>query len=123
MTDDKRMHYRFGGNESFFIEYYNDGNKTPVKMLLCHSVDLSANGLKVRVNKNLPINAIYAISVETDALEAPLSLAGQIRWQSPIDDSEEFFYGIELLESDDTDIAKWKLYVAQQLLKTDNLYD
>lgn len=123
MTDEQRMHYRFGGSETFFIEYYNDGTSTPVKMLLCHSVDLSANGIKVRIDKNLPINAIYAISVETDALEAPLTLAGQVRWQSPIDGSNEYFYGIELLDSDDTDISQWKMYVAKQLLKTDNLYD
>ena len=123
MTDEQRMHYRFGGSETFFIEYYNDGNQTPVKMLLCHSVDLSANGLKVRVSKDLPINAIYAISVETDALEAPLTLAGQVRWQTEIPGSDDFYYGIELLDSDGTDIVKWKLYVAQQLLKTDHLFD
>lgn len=123
MTGEQRMNYRLGGSESFFIEYQNTGPQEPSKMLLCHSVDLSANGLKVRVGKDLPINAIYAISVETDALEAPLTLAGQVRWRSPIADSDEYFYGIELLESDDTDIAQWKLYVAKQLLKADNLYD
>ena len=118
----KRENLRIDQQISIVIDYFNKCEKTgeykPV-LLMCEGLDVSAGGFKVRLDKPLPLQAIYHVALKASCVE--FSLAVQTRWCEPIaiegsnQESNEFFMGLQILESDDTDIIAWMQWVAEQL--------
>ena len=117
MINNNRQELRLNKDETVFIETYtaHPNDKENSKMLICHSVDVSANGLKAIVDEQLPIDAIYQICVELNETGERIFLVGQIKWQTEIQEDGGYAIGILIFESDDTDIEQWKRYIAAQL--------
>lgn len=117
MTDSgsTRQETRLAQRRTIFIEVHSTYNgESPCKMLICESVDISANGFKARIDESLPLNAIYQLCVELHETDQRLYLSAQVKWLVEADD-DGFYVGLEIFESDDTDIDKWKLYIADLL--------
>lgn len=113
----KRQETRLQSNETIFIETHStypasDKNCT---LVICNSVDLSANGIQAVIDQQLPVGAIYQLCVELHESGERLFLAGQIKWCRAGESADAFHVGIAIFESDDTDIAHWKSYIAEQL--------
>ena len=113
--DNKRHESRLEQQETVFIEIQTLYEGQPQsKMLVCHSLDISATGIKVQVDEALHLAAIYQMGVEIADLGLHLYLAIQIKWQIAAPDGQGFWVGLEVLESDDTDLQAWKMYVASR---------
>jgi len=115
MSTNHRQELRLNKDETIFIEVHSayPGNAEDCKMLICNSVDVSANGLKALVDEELPMNAIYQLCVELHETGERMFLAGQIKWV--VEEEEGYGIGISFFESDDTDIEQWKRYIAREL--------
>jgi hypothetical protein len=112
-----RQELRLNRNETIFIEVYSTYPSSPenTKILICNSVDLSANGIQARIDEKLPIGAIYQLGVEIHATNERLHLVGEIKWLRDAEDGEGYAVGVAFFESDDTDIERWKTHIAQEI--------
>lgn len=119
-NNNHRQEARVHSSETIFIEvehHYGAGGESSSRLLICNSVDLSANGIQAHIDEDLPINAIYQLCVElTDSAER-LFLVAQVKWlrAAKADEGSGYFVGLMIFESDDTDIERWKLHIADRL--------
>ena len=112
-----RQELRLDRNETIYIEVHTAYPASPenTRLLICNSLDLSANGIRAQIDEKLPTNAIYQLAVELHKTGERLHLVGQVKWLSDADDGEGFYIGLSFFESDDTDIERWKTYIANEL--------
>ncbi len=112
----RRQETRLAQNDTLLIEVFSaNQHSQKSRFVICSSVDVSANGIRAHVDDALPLKAIYQMRVESQQQSLTMHLAVQVKWLSP-DDTDGYFVGLEVLESDDTDIDQWKLYIANLLL-------
>lgn len=114
MAIEDRQETRLTRNETIFIEMGQAYNM-PAKVLICHSVDLSANGLQAEIDEALPVKAIYQLCIEIAEPPERIFLVAQVKWVKPLVEKDVFHVGLMIFESDDTDIERWKRFVAEQL--------
>ena len=115
MTDDRRSEMRLPVARRVFIEVAAgsaDGREPP-RILVCQSVDFSANGLQVQVDDPLPVGAILRLCAEPGAGRAPHYLVGEVRWVRPA--TQGHCVGFGLFASEQTDIEAWKETIAGKL--------
>jgi Tfp pilus assembly protein PilZ len=117
MNPNQRQEFRLGSQDILFIETFSasPGSNPESRMVICSSVDVSANGLKVLVDEKLPMGAIYQLCVELPGKGRRLYLSGQVKWVTEAPESRGFHIGIAIFESDNTDVAEWKLHIADVL--------
>ncbi len=112
-----REHLRIEQQISIVIDYFvkdNDSNTYKPRLLICEGLDVSSGGLKIHVDRELPLQAIYQVALKTQTKEFRLAI--QTKWLKSIDDKlPEYAIGLQILESDETDIVAWKEWVAEQL--------
>ena len=113
-----RQHLRIDQNVSIVIDYFQkrEGTYQPI-LLLCESLDVSAGGFKVQVNKALKADAIYSIALKV--ADKTFQLVAQAKWvkscvEAGAYDANGYWVGFQLLESDGTDIIAFKQWVAEQ---------
>ena len=110
-----RIETRIEVQETVFIEVLASSSPTEdSSVILCNSLDLSANGLQVVVDRDIPSGAILRLCVDLKD-EDPIFLVGEVKWQRPDDESDGTRIGFLLFESDDTDIVRWKELIARML--------
>lgn len=120
MEYEQRQELRIEQKQTVFIEvrhrYVSEG-KSQSRLLICRSVDLSANGIRAIIDEELPVDAIYQLAVEFADSKETLCLAAQVKWIKTANNGDGFEVGLMILDSDDTDVEAWKLHIAQQLSK------
>jgi len=110
-----RVETRVEVQETVFIEVLASPDPSEdSSVILCNSLDLSANGLQVVVDKPIPSGSILRLCVDMKT-EEPIFLVGEVKWQRPDEASEGSRIGFLLFESDDTDIQRWKDLIARML--------
>lgn len=79
--------------------------------IICSISDVSANGLRLDLDRLLEKDAIHTLRIKLPSKEDTLMIIGEVAWSR---ESEEFGHqaGIVLFESDDSDIAHWKNSIA-----------
>lgn len=115
MTDNHRQDLRLNCAQTIFIEVrgsYPPDGKTD-KLIICNSVDISANGIRAVIDQPLPESAIYQLCVEIHETGRQIFLSAQVKWCRKTDAGYEV--GLLIFESDDTDIEHWKHHIAWQL--------
>jgi hypothetical protein len=81
MSSDKRKHQRLSQEETIFVELASAGlGKDDSRIALCKSVNISHNGLRVRIDHDLIVGAILQFGVELTPAEDTLYLAAQVIW-------------------------------------------
>ncbi|MCK5881311.1 MAG: hypothetical protein KAG18_05490 [Sinobacterium sp.] len=115
--EDLRINQKISILIDYFIKDTATNNYNPVS-LICEGLDVSAGGLKIHVDRELPLQAIYQAVLTTTMDE--FCLAVQTKWIQCLDASRpEYSIGLQILASDETDIIRWKKWVAEQLDKED----
>lgn len=111
---DKRQESRLITQETLFLELSlpNESEQTP-KMVVCSTVDISANGLQVAMDDTLPAGSIHQLGIELENPPQRFHLVGEVKWCRPRENSG-FLIGFALYESDDTDIEAWKQAMAER---------
>ena len=107
---DKREQARLDEHSTVFIETLAASEQNPQQesILICNSVEISPNGVRVCVDDELEAGAILRLGIELPDLEQPLYVVGEVRWCKPARKLDRGYYvGFKLLESDGTDYEIW----------------
>lgn len=117
MDEKNRQAVRLPRAEMLFIEVESRYQaQQDCKILICSSADVSVNGVKAHIDDALPLNAIYQLCVQLPEGGKRLYLAAQVKWLRADLVTPGYYAGLEILESDGTDLDQWKIHVADLLL-------
>lgn len=111
MSQNQREYVRLNLNCRVFVELEGSAESPSDsgRVALCETLDISYGGLKVGVNEWLSEGTILPVGVEISWLEQTLHLIGEVKWCRNNDAPGSIWSaGIQLLNSDDTDIAQWR---------------
>ena len=114
MQEDNRNRIRLPMECRVFIEVIaaQAGNNAEPEIAICQTLDLSASGLKVAVDRELTRHAILQIGVELPDLAETLYLTGEVRWcRRTGGDKVRWYAGFELLNAHGSDIERWEALV------------
>ena len=111
---ENRIETRLVLMETVFIEILASSVKTPGSVIICNSLDLSANGLQVVTDEDIPAGSILRLCIDMNHRD-PIFLVGEVKWQRPDTETDGMRIGFLLFESEDTDIQAWKELVAELL--------
>jgi Tfp pilus assembly protein PilZ len=89
------------------------GQSESGKMLTCKTLNVSRGGLQVSLAVELTVGAILQIGVDLPGATDTLYLAGEVRWCLPRNDEKHpWLAGFQILNADDTDIARWAALIS-----------
>jgi hypothetical protein len=113
-SQEHRVETRLELEETVFIEVLTGASNDPANVVICNSLDLSANGVQVVVDQDIPLGAILRLCIDMPD-EEPLFLVGEVKWKRADTATGGIRLGFLLFDSDDSDIARWKQWVADRL--------
>jgi PilZ domain len=106
-----RIETRLQLEATIFVEILASDSNNAGNVLMCNSLDLSANGLQVVVDNEMSAGSIFRLCIDLRDAD-PIFLVAEVKWQRPDPETDAFRIGFLLFESDDTDIQRWKELVA-----------
>ncbi len=109
-----RVESRLELEATIFVELLASDSHSEGTIIMCNSLDLSANGLQVVVDDQIPAGSIFRLCIDLKTAE-PIFLVAEVMWLRPDPESDSYRIGFLLFESDDTDIHRWKQLVADML--------
>jgi hypothetical protein len=112
---ERRSESRVDGRVTIFVERLAaeyDGSR-PASIIVCRSLDISANGMQVRMDQPVPVGAILRLCAQPPNGERSLYLVGEVRWVRR--EGSLHCIGFSLYESEQTDIVAWKELIARYL--------
>ena len=112
--ENNRVETRLDQEETIFIEVIASDSRSAGSVIMCNSLDLSANGLQVILDEEISVGSILRICIDLKD-EEPIFLVAEVKWQRPDEETGGFRIGFLLFESEDTDIVRWKQLVADLL--------
>lgn len=114
-ASNRRSEHRLDEHVTIFVERYaaEFDNAQAASIMICDSVDISANGVQVKMDQPLPIGTILRLCAQFSGGRASLYLVGEVKWQR--EENGQYCIGFALFESEQTDIVAWKELVAGQL--------
>lgn len=112
-----RVQTRLDLEETIFIEIIASDSTSAGSVLMCNSLDLSANGLQVILDEEISLGSILRLCIDLKDAD-PIFLVGEVKWERPDPESGGFRIGFLLFEAEDTDIQRWKDLVASLLNDT-----
>ncbi|MFA7554953.1 MAG: PilZ domain-containing protein [Spongiibacteraceae bacterium] len=114
-NNERRSETRIDQQTTVFIEVCStpDNTDTPANIIICSSLDLSANGLQVAIDQPVEIGTILRICAEFSGSEKVLYLVGETRWVK--EEDGHFNLGLEIYDAENTDIVSWKKVIAGML--------
>jgi hypothetical protein len=109
-NDELRQEYRINTPLTVFIELMAADMHSPATIVISQSVDISANGLRIITDRDLPVGSILSSCVQLDNYEQRFLLSTEVKWSR--NHKDEYIIGLALFESEGTDIQAWKEYIA-----------
>jgi hypothetical protein len=113
-SPEHRIETRLELEETVFIEVLSASADSDTNVVMCSSLDLSANGIQVVVDQDIALGSILRLCIDMPD-EEPIFLVGEIMWKRADTATGGICLGFLLFESDDSDIAEWKQWVANRL--------
>ncbi len=109
---ERRSEERLDESVTIFVERYSAefDNSRPAKIIVCKSIDISANGLQIRLDQPIPVGSILRLCAQFGSGRRSLYVVGEVKWER----REEGLYciGFVLFDSEQTDIILWKQLIA-----------
>jgi hypothetical protein len=100
--------------ETVLIEVITSTSSAPGDVVICNSLDFSANGLQVVVDDDIATGSIFRLCIDLRDQD-PIFLVAEVKWKRLDTDTNGHRLGFLLFESDDTDIHRWHALVDQRL--------
>lgn len=115
-NNEQRQEYRLSAQETVFIELASADptNESPTDIIISNSVDISANGMRIIADRELPIGTILRACVQLKDDNRGFLLVTEVKWCKPHEQEGEFVAGLSLFESDGTDIQHWKEVIGER---------
>lgn len=112
---DRRAETRLSDRATVFVERLaaEFDNSRPASIVICRSVDISANGLQVRMDQPVPVGSILRLCAQFHDDRQALYLVGEVKWLR--EDRGQYCIGFNLYESEQTDIVAWKELIVARL--------
>ncbi|MCR8922230.1 PilZ domain-containing protein [Dasania sp. GY-MA-18] len=117
-NNEKRSESRVSEQATIFVETYSSGSFGGTKVVICNSLDISANGLQFQMDEKPELGSILRLFAEFNDQQAPMQLIGEVKWVVP--QGQDFNIGFAIYDAEDTDIIQWKQLIAQRLQPEDN---
>lgn len=111
-NNEKRQELRLSAQETLFIEVDSGDENTSTQILISNSVDISANGMQVVIDRPLFAGNIHRLCLQLSEPEQRLYLSALIVWSRALADDEGYAIGMQVLESQGTDVQLWKEWIA-----------
>jgi hypothetical protein len=110
----KRAELRVCKEMAVFVETYSSpaGEARSPNIVVSKTVDVSANGLQIVMDKPAAPGSILQVCVEFIGEPTHYHLTGEVKWVAKIGREKDFLVGFLLIESAQTDIEPWKHRVA-----------
>lgn len=110
--DERRVEMRLRERATVFVERMaaEYDNSQPADIVICNSIDISANGLQVRLDRPIPAGTILRLCAQFED-DAVLYVVGEVKWLRR--ETAQFCMGFELFDSEQTDIIAWKQLIAR----------
>lgn len=114
-NDERRSEQRLAETVTILLERYaaDFDNSRPASIVICRSLDVSANGLQVRVDEPIPLGTILRLCAQFSSGRQPLYVVGEVKWLR--EEGDAYCVGFALFESEGTDIVGWKQAIAGQM--------
>ncbi len=115
MITDRRKHERYSVERAIYIEVVGRGfrRESENPILRCETVDVSVGGLLVRVPQAIPEGCKLNIVAPLDDWTEELALVGEAKWSRPVENSDDFWIGLELHDTSKEDMVKWHKVVTR----------
>ena len=116
-----RQEYRLNTQLTVFIELIAAIDTSPGTIVISKSLDISANGLRIISNSDIPTGNILNTCIQLKNSENRFILITEVKWSQPYENNGEYLIGLELFESENTDIQAWKEFIAFQFDEDETL--
>lgn len=113
LNDEKRSETRLNEQATIFVETYDSEGDEGNKIIICNSLDISANGIQFQLDEKITVGSILRLCAEFHDHHDTLQLVGEIKWVTPED--EHYNIGFEIYDAEHTDIIAWKNLIANRL--------
>jgi hypothetical protein len=106
---DRRKHARIGVEKAIYIELVRPGfrRESENPILRCETVDVSVGGLLLRVPQSIPSGCTLNIAAPLGDWTEEVRLVGQAKWSKPVENSDDYWVGLELHDTTREDMVKW----------------
>lgn len=119
-NDELRQEDRLDTPLTVFIELIAADGDVPSTIVISHSLDISANGLRVITDRELPLGSIFHSCIQCNSSMQRFVLSTEVKWCRRYLQLGEYLIGLALFESEDTDIQAWKEFISKEYLKVEN---
>lgn len=116
-TNELRQEDRLDTPMTVFIELIAADKDIPSTIVISHSLDISANGLRVITDRDMPVGSIFHSCIQCNDSMMRFMLSTEVKWCRSYLHLGEYLIGLSLFESEDTDIQAWKEFIGDQYLK------
>lgn len=110
MSQDKRKHLRLPVESTIFIELVapRAGSTESGEVAVCKTLEVSRDGLRVGLERELTVGAILHIGVQLPGASDTLYLAGEVSWCRATEEPQwNWSAGFKLLNAANSDIDSW----------------
>jgi len=111
--EDQRQEYRLETQLTVFLELGDEPDAEPT-IVVSRSLDISANGLRIITDRELPAGSIVRACVQTQDMHQRFVLITEIKWVQAWQNPGEFLIGLALFESENSNIVEWKEFIARE---------
>lgn len=113
----KRTELRIGKELAIFVETWSSptGDEGQANIVISKTVDVSANGLQIVMDKPLSPGSILQVCVEFVGEPPRYHLSGEVKWVASVGRDRNYLVGFQLLDSEYTDIEAWKQCIADMI--------
>jgi hypothetical protein len=114
-NNERRSEERLGEGVTILVERHaaEYDSARPAQIIVCRSLDISANGLQVRVDQAIPVGTILRLCAQFDSGRESLCVVGEVKWLRA--EQDLYCVGFALYEAEQTDIVAWKELIARRL--------
>jgi hypothetical protein len=112
-TEDQRQEYRLETQLTVFLELGDEPDTEP-SIVVSRSLDISANGLRIITDRELPAGSIVRTCVQTPDMQQRFVLITEIKWSQAWQNPGEFLIGLAIFESEHSNIVEWKEFIASE---------
>lgn len=112
---ERRSEVRITEHTTLFLELQSssfDGSED-AKIVLCNSVDISANGLQISLDQAVPLGSILRLCADRGPSYEPMYLVGEVKWVEQRDD--QYFIGFFLYDAENSHISAWQELIASKI--------
>lgn len=127
MAGEQRQEWRKESEDTVYVELVSqsEGSGAQSCIMICQVLDMSANGLKVIMDKTPPLGAILRLCIQISKTDTRLFLSAEVMWVKDNETDQRIEpthledltcqVGFSLYECDETDIQVWKNLIADRM--------